>query len=438
MTSTTRKTLWFAIPVLGLALMLSGSCGGDTEQPTATAQTEAKSVIVIAVDGLRADHLGFLGASGVKTPALDAIAAESIVFEQAWAQSPSMMPSLTSLLTGLYPTTHGFVEPGDNLSDEATTLAETMQGAGLKTAAFIQGAGENDFGLAQGFETYEINPEPGPLAIAFLDTHNGADVFLVVAGWSAAGLERAENAPEGYQKRLGEVIASQATDTPKLLAGDDLTFALHSYQRHIEHLDKRLGEFITMLGTAGWLDRATLVIAGTSGLALQEHGNLFGEGLYPENIRVPLMIRLPGGAQHGVVKKVVELVDLMPTLAVAAGAEPPAGLQGADLGPIMAGGGAPPYVAFSETDQEGGIRSVVMDGMQLVANADDMALFDLTSDPLAQQDAAEQYPKRSEVLQSHLEAWSKMVAAASLDPERKTEDLDEETLEQLRSLGYIQ
>ncbi len=438
MNSKIRKTLWLAAPVLGLALVLSGSCGGSGDQSTTSTEATGRSVIVIAIDGLRADYLGFLGAEGVKTPALDALAGESTVFEQAWAQSPSMMPSLASLLTGLYPTTHGLVEPGDSLSDEALTLAEAAQAAGLMTAAFVQGAGGSDFGLAQGFDTYEVNPEPGAAALAHLEANADAEMLLLVAGWSAAGLERAENPPEGYHQRLTEVIASRATDEPILLGEEDLSFASRAYVRHIEYLDGRVGEFVAQIKASGWLDRATLVIAGTSGLALQEHGTLFGEGLYPENIRIPLLIRAPGGARPGVVKKVVEIVDLMPTLAAATGADLPTGLQGADLEPIIAGGGTPPYVAFSETDQDGGIRSVVMDGMQLVTHADRMALFDLASDPHAETDAAEQFPKRAEVLQSHLDAWSKMVAASSLDPERRTEDLDEETLEQLRSLGYIQ
>ena len=65
-------------------------------------------------------------------------------------------------------------------------------------------------------------------------------------------------------------------------------------------------------------------------------------------------------------------------------------------------------------------------------------LFYLPDDPTATIDLAEQFPDRVEVLEGHIEAWSKMVSAASFDPERRTEELDDETLEKLKSLGYIQ
>jgi len=80
----------------------------------------------------------------------------------------------------------------------------------------------------------------------------------------------------------------------------------------------------------------------------------------------------------------------------------------------------------------------VMDGMMYLTADGESMLYDLRSDPEARKDVSTEYAKRAEVLQSHLEAWSKMVSAASYDPDRRTEELDEETLEQLKSLGYIQ
>jgi len=156
--------------------------------------------------------------------------------------------------------------------------------------------------------------------------------------------------------------------------------------------------------------------------------------------RVPLFVRIPGRSAQ-VVDRIVELVDVMPTLLELAGAEIPAGVQGSSLMQIIEGTARPPYIAFSESPWIGGQRAVALGGLQLVTSFDGSgpALYDLAADPVELQNIAEQNPDKVAVLERHLEAWSKMVAATSLDPELRTEEeLDDATLEQLKSLGYIQ
>ncbi len=437
----TRKTTFaalFTVSMLTLAMLLSGSCGGDGAHKATEQKSQARSVIILAIDGLRADALGCYGGAA-STPALDALAGESVRFDQAWAQAPVMQASLASLLTGLYPTTHGLVESGDHLVPEANTLAESLSTAGLKAAAFIQGAkGGGSFGLEQGFGQYTVGPKPGQAGLSWLGEHAGEDVFLVVAGWSAGRLE-SSNAnstppPEGFAQRLQQALTSE---TPDSLNDEDLTYARAAYSAHVTRIDAAIGEFIEKLRSSGRLDTSTLVLVGTSGFALSEHGDLINNSLYPAVTRVPLMIRMPS-APAKTIDTVVEVLDLMPTLIAFAGAITPDGLQGSNLMPIIGGTSNPPYIAFSESDMAGGMTSVVMNGMQLVTIGDQVSLFDLNADPMALADLAQEVPERADVLSEHLGAWSKMVSAVSLDPKRKTEDLDDDTLDQLRSLGYIQ
>lgn len=428
--------------VLALAMVLSGSCGGNGDHKATEQKSPTRSVIILAIDGLRADSLGCYGGTA-KTPALDTLASESVRFDQAWPQAPGMQASLASLLTGLYPTTHGLVEGGDRLAPEANTLAESLSTAGLVTAAFIQGPeGGDAFGLDQGFGKYVIGPKPGQSGLSWLDQHAEEDLFLVVAGWSAEPLESTDaefgvKAPDGFAERLQEVLAADASDAPIFLNDADLAYAQAAYTAHVTRIDTAIGRFIEALRSSGRLDSATLVVVGVSGFAFSEHGDLINDSLYPSVTRVPLMIRMPGGAAT-TIDTVVEVLDLMPTLIESAGANAPVGLQGASLMPIIDGTSNPPYIAFSESDQGDGMTSVVMNGMQLVTIGGQTSLFDLKADPMALTDLASKFPERAEVLSEHLQAWSKMVAAASLDPERKTEDLDDDTLDQLRSLGYIQ
>jgi arylsulfatase A-like enzyme len=423
--------------IFGLAMLLSGSCGGGGAPKNAGDHTQTRSVIILAIDGLRADSLGCYGGSS-ETPALDALARESVLFDQAWSQAPAMQSSLTSLLTGLYPTTNGLVEPGDRLVPEATTLAESLSAAGLQTAAFIQGPeGGDAFGMDQGFGQYAIGPKPGQGALAWLDEHREDDVFVMIAGWSAGHLEDTTDtlpAPEGFALRLQEALASENSHP---LGNEDLAYARAAYADHVTRIDTAVGQLIENLRSSGRLETATLIVVGTSGFALSEHGDLINNSLYPAVTRVPLMIRKPGGAP-AVINTVVEVLDLMPTVLEMTGIHSSEGVQGSSLAAIISGTSNPPYVAFSESDMAGGMTSVVMNGMQLVTTAEETALFDLASDPMALTNVADQFPQKVTVLSEHRDAWSKMVAAASLDPNRKTEDLDDDTLNQLRSLGYIQ
>jgi arylsulfatase A-like enzyme len=131
----------------------------------------------------------------------------------------------------------------------------------------------------------------------------------------------------------------------------------------------------------------------------------------------------------------------MPTILELTGQAVPAGVQGSSLVEILEGAGQPPYVAFGESPQSGGQRFVALGGMGMVSGiaGDGAGLFDLAADPTQLNDLAETEAEKLAVMVRHLEAWEKMVAVTSLDPAlRSEEDLDEDTLKQLKSLGYIQ
>ncbi|HSN54918.1 MAG TPA: sulfatase-like hydrolase/transferase, partial [Candidatus Sulfomarinibacteraceae bacterium] len=119
-------------------LMLT--CSGEpvVEEAAGALPDGPHPVIVVAVAGLRADWLGCYGGPEL-TPAIDALAAESVRFDSAWAQAPEMLPSLAALLSGLYPTSNGLRIPGDELQAEAVTLAEVAKELGMTTAAFLEG-----------------------------------------------------------------------------------------------------------------------------------------------------------------------------------------------------------------------------------------------------------------------------------------------------------
>jgi arylsulfatase A-like enzyme len=443
------RNLMVALAVAATALGIQMSCGSDGGEgpPGSAAGPGPGPVIIIALDGLRADSLGCYGGPAA-TPAFDALAAESVRFEWAFAQAPQAVPSLATLFSGLYPTSNGLRAPGDYLADEATTLAEVLRGAGFATAAFVEGAASSsDYGLAQGFDTYQIQTSPGDAAVEWLGAHPDDNFLMVLAGWSNLALEQVSvllegsGRPEGMDQRIQEVLASRNAGKPVHFDAADLEWARTWYAARTQVIDSLLDDFLSELRAIGLDKRATLVILGSNGFALQEHGDLFGESLYTPVTHVPVFIRYPGGGTPQVVSKVVEVVDLMPTILELAGQPVPAGVQGASLLPIINGAGQPPYVAFAESPQAGGQRFVALGGMGMVSGIGgaDAELYDLMADPLQQDNLADTQTDKLDVMVRHLQAWEKLVAVASLDPSLRTEEnLDEETLKQLKSLGYIQ
>ncbi len=211
-----------------LALVLLLSCGGGTavEEASVSLPVGPHPVVVIAIDGLRADALGAYGAP-VATPSFDALAAESVRFEWAFAQAPEMVPSLASMLSGLYPTTNGLRVPGDSLQPDAVTLTEVLGGQGVATAAFVEGApGGSDYGLAQGFDSYQVVSNPGLDGRLWMSEHADEDFVLLIAGWGSSALDEIEQLLGAERavgaERVNEVLASRGGENPLLFSDDEM------------------------------------------------------------------------------------------------------------------------------------------------------------------------------------------------------------------------
>jgi hypothetical protein len=335
---------------------------------------------------------------------------------------------------------------GDRLPDEAVTLAETLGESGITSAAFVEGVPSgDDFGLAQGFATYDLSAEPGAAARRWLEERGSDEAVLIIRGWSVGspfeeGGAAGPTAPEGFTERLQRALLQPEDVDELLLTPEDLDYARALYADRIRVLDDRLGDFMAELRKAGRLEEATLVVLGTNGADLARHGASGRQSLHTTMTRVPLFIRFPGAVTGQSVTRMVELVDVLPTLSEIQGVAVPTAIQGRSLLPLIRGEGTPPYLAFSESQALGGQRAIALGGYRLLERGEaPPKLYDLAADPLELETIAEDDPERVAVLERHLEAWQKMVSVASLDPElRSDEPLDDETLERLKSLGYIQ
>src|SRR5262245_51977927 len=143
--------------LLSILLALTG-CGRASDRGQAAATISSPAIIaLITIDTLRADHLGCYGDAAARTPALDALAREGVLFEQARTVAPITLPAHASLMTGLYPPRHGVRDNGlFRLPDSVPTLARLLRDHGFTTAAFVSAfVLDRMFGLAQGFASYD-------------------------------------------------------------------------------------------------------------------------------------------------------------------------------------------------------------------------------------------------------------------------------------------
>lgn len=418
-------------------------------------------VIIIDIDTLRADHLGCYGYHRATSPNIDAFADESVLFEYAFSQAPNTPPSQTSILTGLYPTTHGMIHDEDTVPDAIVTLAEALSGSGFATAGFHDGGYmSKSFNIGQGFETYRSFggkglAASGPKAIKWLDKHADENFLLLIHTYDTHtpyapiepfrdlfldGLAPPSPGFEPTPDTMEEIRLSVWTDTPLLLPPNDLEYARALYDAEIRFVDTWVGEFLDHLEALGLDKRATVVLISDHGEEFQEHGSVLHEKLYSTVTRIPLIIRLPNDIPPHRVTEVVETIDLMPTILELTGVPPPPGLQGSSLVPLIAGQESAAGMAFGESPFFGHRRFVATGRHKLLLTKSTGAveLYNFADDPTEQMDIADQDPETTSQLSAEVAAWEDRVVAAKIDDGAADGDLDTETLEQLRELGYIQ
>jgi choline-sulfatase len=412
--------------VAGLSLiLLSFSFAAAAPKP---------NLVLITLDSVRADRMGFLGAKGAHTPNLDRLAGESIVFEHAYAQAPGTVVSHATILSGAYPQSTGASEIGGTLSSSLPYLPDLLKTQSYRTAAFV---GSIDLdprnGLAQGFDrgfyAYDAGflPEiPGDArppaterrgdsavarALAWLD-HNGQGQFFL---WV-------------------HISDARAAST--------------SYNSAITTADAAVGKLIAALQQRKIYANTAIVVVADHGKSLGAHGeDASGIFLYDETIHVPLLIKLPQGenapkaATIRVAAK-VRLVDIAPTLLEIAAIPVPSQMPGQSLLRIAkAGGGVSnndqpvfsrsdlPHRAFGWSPLESWRAS-----KYLYIRAPKPELYDLTADPGAIHNLAQSSKATLDTMAAQLDNFDRRFNG---EAGKAAAELSSSEMQKLASLGYI-
>jgi len=320
------------------------------------------NVVLVVCDTLRADHVGAYGATLPTTPWMDRLAAEGVRFARCWSPHIPTHPAHTTLLSGLDAFAHRVVAHGGTQEPPAALpwLPSLLDAAGVFTAA----ADNLGRWVARGFrryESYAIEASPDGYwrkADAVLDAvrrlvpevraaaRAGRHTFLFVHFWDP----HTPYCPpppfdrmfyDGDERRPDEhgLDALWAFEPFRdyfrawMPGVTDRAFPRAQYAAAVRYLDHGLERLWVLLGAAGLLEDALVLVTADHGEELGEHGIWFDHhGLYETNLRVPLLAWGPGRVPRGpVVTEPVALTDLAPTVLRALGLPVPEGLCGRDL-----------------------------------------------------------------------------------------------------------
>ena len=387
-------------------------------------------VVLISIDTLRADHLPVYGYRGVETPALDALARESVVFENAVSHVPLTLPSHVSLLTGLLPFENGVRDNlGYRLDASHPTLASLLSARGWATGAAVSAVVlDHSTGVSRGFDLYDDRIEGTQVGQALGQVQRpGSETEKRLEAW-ISGLP-ASRPPFAF---LHLYEPHTPYEPPEPFRS---RYAKVPYDGEIAAADDVVGRFLAFLKERGLYDRALIVFLSDHGEGLGQHGeDEHGILLYREAIRVPLFVRLPGGRLAGTrVAAPAGLVDVMPTILAAVGEPVPAVLPGRSL-IALAREKSSPRAIYSETLYPryhfgwSDLASLTDDRHHYI-EAPRSELYDFQEDPGETRDLSGGLPPAFRRLRVTLESMSR--------PLQSPGAADPETVKKLASLGYV-
>ncbi|MFN7986544.1 MAG: sulfatase-like hydrolase/transferase [Thermoanaerobaculia bacterium] len=423
-----------------LTLLLAAALGGPAACRGTRRGADRPNVLLVTIDTTRADRLGCYGFTLARTPNLDRLAREGVRFTDAIAVAPITLPSHSSILTGLLPPAHGVRDNGSYaLGAGAVTLAERLKAAGYATHALVSAIVLNRrYGLDQGFDSYDDDlwTEDAPKLFLIRDrpARKTADRLLEwLDGWKRGGRE----------KPFFAWVHFFDPHQPYTPEAQDRPLAPTPYDAEIAGVDRALGRILERLRADGLLDDTVVVATADHGESLGEHGEkTHAVFVYDATVHVPLLVRYPRLVPQGkLYEGPASSVDIVPTLLALLGLPGGGETEGANLLPALRGEAPPPArPQYSESLlSEVGfgmapLHAVRSGGFKYV-RAPRPELYDLAADPKELANIFEKDRRRAalldDLLQSTMDASARKAVAAEASP------MSKETMEALRSLGYL-
>jgi len=402
------------------------------------------NVLVVSFDTTRADHMACYGHPRASTPNVDRLAAAGTRFDRAYTSVPITLPSHSTILTGTYPMSHGVRDNGVFvLADRNLTLAEILKDGGYRTAAAVGSFPVTaQFGIDQGFEFFDdrvaqraedfLGDRALPRSRLYFDERPAGLVNEALLPW----LRENHDAPFFVWAHYFD--PHQPFEPPPPY---DQLFATDPYLGEIAYADECLGVLLDELEALGVADRTLVVLVSDHGEGLGDHNELTHSVLtYNSTLRVPLVIRVPGGSPR-VIESRVGTVDIVPTVLDLLGMEIPEVVQGTSRAPDVRGTGTTaPGTLYAETLSPriahgwGELRVLFDDGFKYIFGPRP-ELYDLSVDPNEHHDLISERPDVAERMREELGVF---VEDHASDSNEAAVEMDESTRQQLAALGYLQ
>jgi len=448
------RALYFA-GLVALALSCAGCGGGGAGT--------RPNLVLVTVDTLRADRLSTYGYGRETSPFLDELASEGVVFENAVSQCGTTPQSFSSIMTGLYPYTDDILTKNGGfvfLKGANTTLARWLGEHGYRTHAITSSIQTSPAtGLHNGFATFDAPGSGGEAA-----RHRDAGTVTTRAIDWLQGLEGGRpfflwlhyvdphhpyKPPEEYAELWDDAEPSEEGQTrtyrydprhtmSEPVTDGELAHLQVNYDREIRYTDDQLRRlFDEALGEH--MDETLFVFTADHGESLGEHRMIGHNDVFEPILRVPFVLRLPGGGEERRVSEGVMLVDMLPTILELLAVPEPGELRGESLVPCLAGGEAvaPQRMRVAEYPD---FRAYYVGKYKVIERAlggeRRVWVFDVALDPDEARDLSERRAAfRDEILARGAELAQRSLGASGDDDGEKPE-VSEEMLEELRALGY--
>jgi arylsulfatase A-like enzyme len=353
------------------------------------ASRDGPSALLVTIDTLRADHLGAYGHAEARTPVLDGLASEGILFEQAMTATVLTGPSHTSILTGLLPLQHGVIENAQRVPTEVATVTEHLGRGGWDTSAFVSGYPVTNpvGGLLERFDHWDDDLRPHRIihrrackvavasfaeffldktgvdvdprwrkapvvtdaAVAWMDAQDSERPFFSWVHYfdphlpyeAPHELERAETL--SFEGPHGEGWYELHPDAKRSVIEDEAAAERmrHMYDAEIALVDRELGRLIEAARRRAGPEGLWIVVTSDHGESFGEHGVWYRRELYDASLHVPLLVIPPEGSDLPRGQRIAEqvrLIDVTPTLLDALDFDAPLTTEGSSLLRLAEGG----------------------------------------------------------------------------------------------------
>lgn len=424
------------------------------------------NLVILTIDTLRADHIGCYGYHRDTSPNIDRLASEGIRFDQVYAQRGLTWPSLTSIMTALYPKTHGIRANQLPLNPEVITLAEILKNEGYKTGAFLANyffASNRGFDIKKGGEIGDLDKQVTRHALDWLSGINPEnDRFFL---WlHQKNPHMPHEPPEPFTNMFDSTYTGTIdgswikVDSLYLnqmdLSERDFEHLVALYDAEIRSSDAYLQKILNKLRKMGVEDNTLVVFASDHGEELYEHNKYFYHScsIYDSVLRIPLVFKFPGVLpENKVVESQVESIDIIPTVLDLMKMPLRDDFEGRSLMPYLFGNGVDEsrqvfaertasilatrtpqwkYIYNPDEYHPDCVSRRYSNGFPYYIGAEE--LYDIQNDPGETSNLAEQFPEIARDLRAQILQW-----VSTNKKTHKEIELTEEAKERLRALGYM-